>query len=124
MKIQATNNQNNISHKAFFKPNDTFNNLYGKYGKGVTKEAIAKLKTLPDHRLEMLAIRDFEKVLDVDIFNTYTQKTLTIGVTKKNPIESLINIIASETSENFFKEDALNSTNYLSLTMPTLFKKF
>ena len=128
MRIQPINNSTqsnqNISHKAFFKQNDAFNNFYGKYGKGITKEAITGFKKLPDHRLEILATRNFEKGLEVDIFNTYTQKALTFGVTKKNPLESLLNQIASGATEDFFKEDALNSTNYLSLTMPALFKKF
>lgn len=128
MKIQpinnSTHNNKNISHKAFFKPNDTFNNFFGKYGKGVTKETIAKFQKVPDHRLEMIATKNFENGFEIDIFNTFTQKAMTFGVTKKNPLESLLNQIASGTTEDFFTKDSLNSTNYLSLTMPALFKKF
>ena len=97
--------------------------MYGKYGKTLSKETIAKLKNLPEHKLEMIEIRNYERGLEVDIFNTFTQKALTFGITKKNPFESLINQMSLDSSKDFFTEDALNIMNYMSITMPTLYKK-
>ena len=123
MKIQGiNNNQNNVSHRAYFKPNETFNAIYGKYGKTLSKESIAKLKSLPEHKLEMLGVKYFEGVTHFDIFNTYTKKTATYGVHSKTPLESLIDVLSSKSNADFFTEEALISMNYLSLTMPTLFK--
>ena len=58
MKVQAINNQNNISHKAYFKRNEAYKMLSNK-ALLTDKLEIAKIdfyKDIPDHELEILKV--------------------------------------------------------------------
>ena len=123
MQVTPINSQNNISHKAYFKPNEAFNRLYGKHYKNFSQETIAKLKNLPEHKLEIVGTRLYERVLEMDVFNTFTNKTATYELNKEKPFESLIKGLSSEKSKDFFTEEASITKNYLTITMPTLSKK-
>ena len=58
MKVQSINNNFNVSHKAYFKPNTNFHILYGLEIESncVNPESVKKVKELPNHRLEILKL--------------------------------------------------------------------
>ena len=62
MKIQAignNHNQNNISHKAYFKPNSNFKKLFGEHisqFKFMDEGGLKKFRELPHHELEIVEI--------------------------------------------------------------------
>ena len=89
MKIQSINNNQNISYKAYFKPNAEFKDLWA--SSIITEEVkngLSLLKTLNNHELEIVksgrAFRDSENVEKMEIidfykiFNNFTKKALTI----------------------------------------------
>lgn len=117
MQISPINNQG-ISHKAYFKPNAEFKNLWA--NSIITEEAkngLSKLKTLNNHELEIVksgrAIRESEKPEVIDfytIFNNFTKKALTISKETKvnnNPLLAVLEglLYKNEEVNNFYIKD-------------------
>ena len=54
MRIQSINQNNNISHKAYFKPNTEFKKLWSVRPKFFGNKLVDLRKNLPNHELEIL----------------------------------------------------------------------
>ena len=117
MQISPINNQS-ISHKAYFKPNVEFKNLWA--NSTITEEVkngLSKLKTLNNHELEIVksgrAIRESEKPEVIEfytIFNNFTKKALTISKGMKvnnNPLLAVLEglLYQNEEVNNFYIKD-------------------
>ena len=131
MKVQGINNQNNLSHKAYFKPNAEFKKLWA--NRPIMKlEFNSKLlnvkNKLPNHQLEIIdSGRTLinEKLNDYYlIFNNDTNKAfgLAIAVTSvKNHLETLFESLLekNDKTENFFMSD-LDTGNFQQITREKL----
>lgn len=117
MQISPINNQN-ISHKAYFKPNAEFKNLWANsIITDEVKNGLSKLKTLNNHELEIVksgrAIHESEKPEVIDfytIFNNFTKKALTISKGTKvnnNPLLAVLEglLYKDEEVNNFYIKD-------------------
>ena len=117
MQISPVNNQS-ISHKAYFKPNVEFKNLWA--NSIITEEVkngLSKLKTLNNHELEIVksgrAIRESVKPEVIEfytIFNNFTKKALTISKGMKvnnNPLLAVLEglLYKNEEVNNFYIKD-------------------
>lgn len=97
MKIQAINNQNNINHKAYFKPNAEFMKLY-KNAKKTEKLADAAnffKEKVPNHELEILGVLKNPKILGLAVYeiaNNITQKKEKVLI--NNEEEGLMQILS------------------------------
>lgn len=121
MKIQSINNNQNISYKAYFKPNAEFKDLWA--SSIITEEVkngLSLLKTLNNHELEIVksgrAFRDSENVEKMEIidfykiFNNFTKKALTISKGMKvnnNPLLTVLEglLYKNEEVNNFYIKD-------------------
>ena len=121
MKIQSINNNQNISYKAYFKPNAEFKDLWA--SSIITEEVkngLSKLKSLNNQELEIVksgrAFRDTENVEKREIidfykiFNNFTKKALTISKGMKvnnNPLLTVLEglLYKNEEVNNFYIKD-------------------
>lgn len=127
MQVQGINNQTNISHKAYFKPNEKFKVLYGR-NELVKKDLIENFKSLPDHELEIIASEKGSPYMQTryTIFNNNTAKSISQWFDDRFDILSnIMNFLLQkgDAQENFFKETPLEQIGYISLTTPKIFKK-
>ena len=87
MKIQGiNNNQNCISHKAYFKPNTEFMNLYKKANKTENLAQQSKFfkEIVPHHELEITGIlknAEYPNWIGYEVVNNVTQKLKTVLTT-------------------------------------------
>lgn len=127
MKVQGINNQNSVSHKAYFKPNAEFKKLWASrpINKLEFDNKLSDVKNkLPNHQLEII---DAGRVLiDEDlkdyylIFNNVTNKAFGIAfahTTVKNHIETLFESLLekNDKTEDFFKS-TWDSTDFDNIT--------
>ena len=124
MKIQTITNINqNISHKAYFKPNTEFKKIWSLSNKtDYTLSNLKKIKELNTHELEIIdskrgLLENNNKTFVVDsytIFNNTTKKSLIINTpTQDNidPLETITNaILANLKTQEFFSKD--NETDF------------
>ena len=121
VKIQSINNNQDISYKAYFKPNAEFKDLWS--SSIITEEVkngLSLLKTLNNHELEIVksgrAFRDSENVEKMEIidfykiFNNFTKKALTIHKGMKvnnNPLLTVLEglLYKNEEVNNFYIKD-------------------
>ena len=105
MKVQGVNNnQNNLSHKAYFKKNDAFMTLYKKANKTEELATFAQdLKTLtPNHEIEITNIFP----LACEVCNNATQKIKKILILNDNrDLISIISFLCLFRDSDFFKFD-------------------
>ena len=127
MKIQAINNQNNINHKAHFKPNAEFKKLWAVRPQN-SENYFNKLRQvkneLPNHQLEIIdsgrAMFD-DKLKDFYlIFNNVTNKAFGIAftvTTVKNHLEEVFNSLLekNEKTVDFFKS-TWDSSEFVNIT--------
>ena len=121
MKVQGINNQNSISHKAYFNPNAEFKKLWA--SRPMNSETyLKKLKKvkydLPSHQLEIIdsgrALID-EKLKDYYlIFNNVTNKAFGLAfavTTVKNHLEEVFDSLLekNEKTADFFKSTMVSS---------------
>ena len=117
MRVQGINNQNSISHKAYFKPNAEFKRLWtirpikddGFFNK------LKNFKSeLPNHELEIIEINRFiidKKVSDTYlIFNNVTHKSFGVAIALTNVKNNLELILESLLSGNDKTKDFFKST--------------
>jgi len=123
MKIQSTDN---VSFKAYFKPNSEFKKLWGKSNKENLKETLNEFThNLPNHKLEII---DSHKYVDgsktqmtYNIFNDATKKLISCNYTSwTNTGNDLLYVLKSllkknSMTENFFKADSI-LTNFNTIT--------
>ena len=114
MKIQSTDN---LSYKAYFKPNNEFKKLWGKSNKENIKETLNEFTyNLPNHKLEIIDsdkyVHGYTTRVTYKIFNDATKKLITWERNRSNHIDNdLLRVLEflleknSET-ENFFKVDS------------------
>ena len=127
MKVQGINNQNSISHKAYFKPNAEFKKLwaYRPIKKLEFDNKLSDVKNkLPNHQLEIIdSGRSIigEKVQDYYlVFNNITNKAfgLAIAATSvKNHLETLFESLLekNDKTEDFFKS-TWDTTDFDNIT--------
>ena len=123
MKIQSTDN---LSYKAYFKPNNEFKKLWGKSNKENIKETLYEFTyNLPNHKLEII---DSDKYVDgcktqmtYNIFNDTTKKLISCDyISWTNTGNDLLRVLESllkknSMTENFFKADS-TLTNFNTIT--------
>ena len=114
MKIQSTDN---VSFKAYFKPNSEFKKLWGESNKEYIEETLDKFTyNLPNHKLEIIDsdkyVHGYTTRVTYKIFNDATKKLITWERNRSNHIDNdLLRVLEflleknSET-ENFFKADS------------------
>lgn len=114
MKVQGINNPNSISHKAYFKPNAEFKNLWAIRPMNSENyfEKLEKVKyNLPSHQLEIIdSGRAFfdEKIKDYYlIFNNFTNKSFGVAIevsSVKNHLEEVLDSLLekNEKTVDFF----------------------
>ena len=121
MKVQGVNNnQNNLSHKAYFKRNAMFNNLCDRSLQYITEEAISKFNALPNHELEILSVtrNKFSGVDCIAIFNNTTKKRSVFAITGGDKLKELVDILCGKSQEVdwFFKRSEPVVAIYEKLT--------
>ncbi len=130
MKVQSINNQNNISHKAYFKPNAEFKKLWAVRPKNTEDyfDRLRKFKNdLPNHQLEIVdsgrALID-EKLQDFYlIFNNVTNKAFGVSITVgsvKNHLVKVLNLLLekNDKTQDFFKS-TWDSSEFDNITTKT-----
>lgn len=117
MNIQPINNQNNISYKAYFKPNAEFKKLWGTRPTN-TDDYFVKLrkveKDLPNHQLEIIdsgrSIIE-EKMKDYYlIFNNVTNKAFGVAIAVTSVKNHLVEVLDSLLEKNKKTDDFFKST--------------
>ena len=114
MKIQSTNN---VSHKAYFKPNSEFKKLWGNSDKKYIKETLDKFTyNLPNHKLEIIDsykyFDDFKTRVTYNIFNDTTKKLISCKcnswMDRGNDLSRVLEFLLEKNSEteDFFKVDS------------------
>ena len=118
MRIQEINNQNNVSHKAYFKPNVEFKKLWGTRPQETEKyfDKLHQVKfLLPCHELEIIeAGRSLidEKMKDFYvIFNNVTKKSFGVSIAVTSVKNHLVEVFDSLLEKNEKTRDFFNSTN-------------
>ena len=127
MKVQGINNQNSISHKAYFMPNAEFKKLWAVRPKnsGNYIENLQKVKSvLPNHEIEIIesgkTLFD-EKMKDYYLlFNNITKKAFGVMIAAtsvRNHLETVLECLLekNERTENFFMSD-LDTVNFIQIT--------
>ena len=128
MKVQGINNQNSISHKAYFKPNTEFKKLwaYKPSNMEVLHKKIARIKNgLPNHEIEIIdsgraAIN--EKLSDFYLlFNNVTKKAFGVAIvvsSVKNHLETVLDSLLEQNdkTKNFFESDDSNLVEFDKIT--------
>lgn len=119
MKIQSVHNNQNISHKAYFKPNAEFKRMYTKSHE-VIKNKVQRIKDLPHQEIELLGeFKDANsgKML-YNVFNNFTKKVLQVDIKENaHPLNEIFGAIFSN-KEDFFsinnelKQDFGELTNF------------
>ena len=111
MRIQAINNQNNINHKAYFKPNAEFMKLY-KNAKKTEKLADAAnffKEKVPNHELEITGVLKNPKILGLAVYeiaNNITQKKKNMLVNNyENGLMQVLSHFNLFRDSDFFKFD-------------------
>ena len=111
MKISATNNKKNISHKAYFKPNSEFMNLYQKANK---TENLAKTfkffkEIVPNHEIEITCVlknKKYPNWIGYEVVNKVTQKIETVLTTiDSNGLIGILSHFNLFRDSDFFKFD-------------------
>ena len=122
MEVQTINKQNNIVHKAYFKPNAEFKKLYGNH-KVLQEELIKKFTDLPNHELEILKLTKltkgykFEPSFTCEVFNNNTKKALGIGLhSLTGGLNELLEAMVSWEGLGLFKENNIKNKKYELLT--------
>jgi hypothetical protein len=119
MKIQSINNNQNVSHKAYFKPNAEFKRLYTKSHE-VIKNKVQRIKDLPHQEIELLGeFKDSKTGREMYyVFNNMTKKMLQVDVKEnRHPLNEIFGAIFSN-KEDFFsinnelKQDFGELTNF------------
>ncbi|MBQ4115174.1 hypothetical protein IJD34_07190 [bacterium] len=135
MKINPIPQQNNISHKAYFKPNANFKKLFGEqitHFQFMDNAGIKKFKELPNHELEIIDIirrdsRVSRGAISCTVFNNVTKKALTYNIdTGMWQLEQLMHHFCQLTDEavrKFFDTDHDSIENFKALTSPREIKK-
>ena len=118
MKVQTINNQNNISHEAYFKPNEQLRNLYNVSAKTKELRTMAEQfkNNLPKHELEIIKTENSKltNYILYKIKNNQTQQIHRAFVTKDSidkPRYGLYEILAAccrLNNTDFFKEGEKN----------------
>ena len=119
MKIQSINNNQSISHKAYFKPNAEFKRLYAKSHE-VVHNKVYRFRGLPHQEIELLGeFKDSNsgKML-YNVFNNFTKKVLQVDIKEHaHPLNEIFGAIFSN-KEDFFsinnelKQDFEKLTNF------------
>lgn len=111
MKVQSINNNFNVSHKAYFKPNTNFHILYGLEIKSncVNPELVKKVKELPNHRLEILKLSNSKNnsknlidEIDCVVLNNETKQVANYKLINWTPFNELLEKIISLKNTSFF----------------------
>ena len=119
MKVQGINNQNSISHKAYFKPNELLSDLYSKSAKSKELRTLAEYfrTNLPKQELEILKCdKSLTNFLIYEVKNNVTQKTHRAFVTRDKidkPRYGVCELLASLIRLNFtdfYNEKTINIT--------------
>ena len=92
MKIQAINQNNNISHKAYFKPNKEFKRIFGE-SRALSPDLKKRLANLPNHEIEVLNIVSGFAGTFCAIFNNNTKIKSEVSI--PDPYTALEEIIIS-----------------------------
>ena len=114
MKIQSTDN---LSYKAYFKPNSGFKNLWGESDKKYIKETLNKFTyNLPDHKLEIVYLDKYvygtKTRVTYNIFNDATKKLISWYRVRENRVNTdLLRVLEfllekNSVTEDFFKADS------------------
>lgn len=114
MKIQSINNNYNVSHKAYFKPNTNFHILYGREIKSnfVNPMLVKKVKELPNHELEILKLSNSKNnsknlidEIDCVVLNNETKQTANINLINWTPFNELLEKIVALKDNPFFTRE-------------------
>ena len=128
MKVQGINNQNYISHKAYFKPNAEFKKLWAfRPTKTETfADKLQKVRTkLPNHEIEIIdsgkALIDEKLQNYFLLFNNFTKKSFGVAIAAtsvKNHLETVFDCLLEKNkrTENFFDDEITNSLDYDDIT--------
>ena len=105
MKIHPINQNNNVSHKAYFKKNDLFDAFVKNSGyEPVNKKLIRQFKNLPDHKLEIIGIRSTLDYLYCNIFNFNTSGLQNFKIKKEGMVlNNLLETFCKEVKPTFFR---------------------
>ena len=114
MKIQSINNNYNVSHKAYFKPNTNFHILYGREIESncVNPKLVKKIKELPNHELEILKLSDSKNnsknlidEIDCVVLNNETKQIANINLINWTPFNELLEKIVALKDNPFFTRE-------------------
>ena len=125
MKVQSSDN---VSFKAYFKPNHDFKKLWGESNKENIKETLDKFTyNLPNHKLEIIDsdkyVHGYTTRVTYDIFNDATKKLITWKRNRSyhvdNDLSRVLEFLLEKNSEteNFFKADS-TLKNFNTITKP------
>ena len=125
MKIQSTDN---VSFKAYFKPNRDFKKLWGESNKENIKETLDKFTyNLPNHKLEIIdsdkSVYGGKTRVTYNIFNDATKKLISWNRIRwghlDNDLSRVLEFLLEKNSEteNFFKADS-TLKNFNTITKP------
>ncbi|MBO5739280.1 hypothetical protein J6R97_08080 [bacterium] len=131
MKLQVINSPNNITHKAYFKPNTEFKYLWAvrPTNMNTMRNKLENFSfNLPAHELEIIkteilydGVKDSKFIYT--IFNNVTKKAKDVILAlsgTKNIFESIIDdlLVKNERNNYFFRKDATNILDYKMITEP------
>ena len=111
MKVLVYDNQNKVSHKAYFKPNAEFNNLYKKSNKteNLAKESKFFKEVVPNHELEITGVlkdKIYSNWIRYEIVNNVTQKIATVlSTADSNGLIGILFHLNLYRDSDFFKFD-------------------
>ena len=127
MKINSIQQQNNISHKAYFKPNNHFNKIFGHQAlvQNCDETLLKKFRELPNHEIEIVDIICRDKNVSYGEFsctvvNNTTHKALNLIVEKT--YEKMDRILGQLTNNShswvrkFYEKDDKVTSDYINLT--------
>lgn len=112
---------NNLTFKAYFKPNMLFKQIYNHEAPFINEELIDKfVKECPDHEVEILDPMP-KKLFNYILFNNTTGKYLPVIVRNaRNVINTLIEACINEKEDPYgsvkFWRDDIRTINYQKLT--------
>ena len=128
MKINPIQ-QNNISHKAYFKPNENFRKLFGHQimVKHCEESLLKKFRNMPNHEIEIVDIINTGKNLAYGDFtctliNNSTKKTINLFIEKTyHKMDRLLEELTRDNHSwinQFYEKDDKNIDDYMNLTKP------
>lgn len=123
MKIQSINNQSNVSHKAYFKPNAELKKLFSreiKYYCQLSTKEIDTFTKLPNHELEITEAKSISLAkVCCNVFNNRTKRANEYVVSEDCGLSDLMSQINKDTVL-FDEYPMLNSPakQYRRITVP------